>query len=292
METSHPIKVGVDGSKAAIRAALWAADEAAAQHVTLDLVCVVDPSRSDDTDDAVAAARQVIHRAWMAVEARHDDVELESEVLQGDPAIELAKASRHATMLCVGHEGVDDSAPSRRGATAKALIRTAPTSVAVVRRRRRRPPTLHRWIVAVLDESGESGVVLKAALDEAVLRQAPVLALTTWSATGLADDRSDSTSSSLRAKMKRCMQDTSNNPADIQLCAFPMPRDVTAMLQRSAGIDQLFVVGAGREDVIEQLTAKKVRKALRGTNCSILVVRGNTDPGAAATNRDDEVSVA
>jgi nucleotide-binding universal stress UspA family protein len=292
MATSHPIKVGVDGSKASIRAALWAADEAAARHTTLDLVCVVDPSRCDDPDDALATARQAIHCAWEAVEARHDDIELESEILQGDPVIELANAARQATLLCVGHKGVDDSDPSPRGATAEALIRMAPTSVAVVRRRHSRPPTFHRWIVAILDESPESHVVLQTALDEAAMREAPVLALTTWSTALLPETPSKVKGSSLRAKMNRYVTDTLDDTADIRVCALPMPHDVTAVLEQSAGIDQLFVVGASRKDVIAQLTDEKASEALRGTNCSIMVVRADTDPVTASAGREDSASVA
>lgn len=273
METSNPVMVGVDGSKAGIRAALWAADEAIARDTKLDLVYVVDPSRVDDIDDGMMIARHAIHRAWEAVTDSGRHVKLESEILQGDPATELANAARHASLLCVGHKGLHDSGPLPRGATSEALIRIAPVSVAVVRRRRMRPPRFHRWVVAVLDESAESHLVLQTALDEAALRAAPVLALTTWSAASSPGGRSNPEKSDLRAKMDRYLRDTQDDAADVRVCALPLPRDVTTILEQSAGIDQLLVVGAGRADVIGQLADKAARRALRKTNCSILIVR-------------------
>ena len=42
-----PVIVGVDGSKTAVRAALWAAEEAAGQDSTLLLIHVIDPGRDD-----------------------------------------------------------------------------------------------------------------------------------------------------------------------------------------------------------------------------------------------------
>lgn len=273
MATSDPVKVGVDGSKASIRAALWAADEAVARDARLDLVYVVDPSRTEDFDDAMATARHAIHRAWEAVTQSGKPVKLESEILQGDPAIELADTARHASLLCVGHKGANDSSPQPRGATSEALVRMAPVSLALVRRRHKHPPTFHRWIVVVLDESAESHLVLQTALDEAALREAPVLALTSWSTSSSRVAADDTKAEDVRAKMHRYLRDTQDDTADIRVCALPMPNDVTTILQQSAGIDQLLVIGAGRADVIERLQEEGAREALRKTNCSILIVR-------------------
>lgn len=290
MATSNPVKVGVDGSKASNRAALWAADEAMARDARLDLVYVVDPSRVDDIDEAMATARHALHRAWEAVTDSGKHVKLESEILQGDPAIELADTARHASLICVGHKGTNDSSPQPRGATSEALVRMASVPVAVVRRRHKRPPMFHRWIVAVLDESVESHLVLKSALAEAALREAPVLALTSWSTStprGTADGKPGE---GVRATVDRHLRDTQDDTAAVRVCALPMPNDVATILQQSAGIDQLLVIGAGRTDVIEQLQEERARDALRKTNCSILTVPLPKPPSSRAFgSRTDRV---
>jgi len=291
MDTSAPVMVGIDGSTASVRAALWAADEAAARDTALDLVYVVDPARVEDLDDAMAQAHHAIHRAWETVTDGDKHVKLESEILQGNPILELAHAARRAALFCVGHKGMKDSAPLPRGSTASSVARIAPSSVAVVRRRHtHRPPRLHRWVAAVLDETHESHDVLQAALDEAELREAPVLALTTWSTS---NPRADGTSPSeaagdIRVKMDRYLEASQSVSADVQVCALPLPDDVTTLLEQSAGIEQLFVIGAHRLDLLDQLTGDTARRALRGTNCSILVVRTASNAALLGAGRRND----
>ena len=52
-----PVVVGIDGSKAAVRAALWAADEAVRHETTLLLVHVIGPA-SDDRETSMAEAEE------------------------------------------------------------------------------------------------------------------------------------------------------------------------------------------------------------------------------------------
>lgn len=281
MDTPAPVMVGVDGSVASIRAALWAADEAGLRDTALDLVYVVDPARVSDFDEGMAEARHAIHRAWEAISDSGKQVKLESEFLRGDPGTELAKAAERAALLCIGHKGAKDSGSRPRGATAATLIRTAPTSVAVIRRQHTGPPTFHRWIVAVLDDSEESHTVLQRALEEALLREAPVLALTTWSE--VVAKKQKKPVPNVRAAMDRYLHDRKDDPADVQLCILPLPHDLATMLEQSASIDQLFVIGASRRNTIDQFFSARARKVLRGTNCSIMVVRGATpEPGTAS----------
>ena len=290
MENPAPVMVGIDGSTASIRAALWAADEAAARDTSLHLLYVVDPERVEDLDDAMALARHAIHRAWQTITECDKHVKLKSEILQGNPVVELADAARRAALICVGHKGNKDSSPLTRGSTATSLLRVAPTSVAVVRRRHtRRPPSFHRWVVAALDESAESHSVLQAALDEAVLREAPLLALTSWSATNPRHSDESESTGDIRAKMRRYLKDSQDDRADVQVCALSMPSDLKTLLEQSASIEQLFVVGARRHELVDQLTGAPARKAMRGTNCSILVVNAESSsgPGVSAGEPSD-----
>jgi nucleotide-binding universal stress UspA family protein len=288
MNASAPVMVGIDGSRASVRAAVWAADEAAARDTALDLICVVDSARAERLDDAMDDARNAIHRAWVAVTNSDKHVKVESEILQGNPAIELANAGRRAALICVGHKGVKDSAPMSRGSTASSLARMAPTSVAVVRRRRmHRRSSFHRWIVAVLDESTASHAVLQTALDEAVLRNAPVLALTTWPSTKFAEFDSSANVGGVRAELDKYLTDSRQQPDGIEVCALRLPNELMNLLEQSAGIEQLFVISSARHDLVDQLTGSRARKAMRGKNCSVLVVHDESamvKPDA----RDDE----
>jgi hypothetical protein len=122
---------------------------------------------------------------------------------------------------------------------------------------------------------------LQTALDEAALREAPVLALTTWSTT-LPHQADTSEEGDIRAKMDRYLKDSEDDSADVQVCALPMPSDLTRLLEQSASIEQLFVIDSGRHDLLDQLAGGEARRAMRGTNCSILAV--HTDPPTASTS--------
>ena len=260
-----PVIVGVDGSKTAVRAALWAAEEAAGQDSTLLLLHVIDPGR-DDQEIAMAEARHVLSEAREAVVASGKPVKIESDILHGDPALQLVEASRTARMVCVGHKGTHNSASGQRGATATQVAQTASSTVAVIRHRKE-PSPFHQWIIAVLDESPKSRLVLQTALDEATLRESPVLALTSWSTR----PRQRKSAASLRETLDRYLDDAGD--ADIKICVVPAPDHMFNFLKQSASIDQLVVVGAINANVTRELMTPRTAKILRKSNCSMMFVR-------------------
>ena len=101
--SSLPIVVGIDGSKHALRAAMWALDEAVSRDAQLLLTCVIDPNSRDL--ERYAYAGNVLHKAWASVEGAGKPVKLESTVLEGDPISQLVQISRSAQMICVGSRG-------------------------------------------------------------------------------------------------------------------------------------------------------------------------------------------
>ena len=76
-ETYSPppsVVVGIDGSRAAVRAALWAVDAAVSRDIPLRLVCAIPPGgtmEADPQDEArkLAAAEDAVRNAFMAVES-------------------------------------------------------------------------------------------------------------------------------------------------------------------------------------------------------------------------------
>ena len=117
----------------------------------------------------MAEARHVVSEAREAVVASGKPVKIESDIIHGDPALQLVEASRSAGMVCVGHKGTHDSTSGQRGATAAQVAQTASSTVGGNTAQERTSP-FHQWILAVLDESPRSHLVLQTALDEATLR--------------------------------------------------------------------------------------------------------------------------
>lgn len=270
--TSPPIVVGIDGSKQAIRAAIWAADEVDGRDTPLRLLHVVD-GKSADLDRDYEYAEHILHKAWVAVEKTGKQVKMESDIRQGDPLSELVEVSRDAQMICVGAKGAITSGKHKPGTTAAALGQSAFCPVAIIRRRHtRRPLPAGLWVIAALDESLASHAVLQTALDEALLRKAPVLALTPWG-TEADEAGGDDSDAGLRARLRRYLDEAQDDNADVQVCALPKPDTMSNLLEQSATIDQLVIVASTNPKLVAEIVGRKARTILRDTNCSLLILR-------------------
>lgn len=188
-----PVVVGIDGSEAAITAALWAVDEAVARDVPLRLVYVtgqahdtVSAGPSADSlatnDVAVEYGETALRAASSAVSATGRTVKQETEILRGPIDDTLIAESRSAALLCVASVGIGWVAEKVLGSTAAAVSRDADCPVVVVRYPSRIAPTQpDRWIVVGIDDRPGSEDVVRHAVDEARVRHAAVLAVATWS---------------------------------------------------------------------------------------------------------------
>jgi nucleotide-binding universal stress UspA family protein len=178
----QPVVVGIDGSKAAIRAALWAVDEAVSRDAPLHLLCAIEPDHNQETkpDDAArkpATAETAVRHAVAAIEAGGKPVKIEIEVTHGPAIGSLIRASASAAMLCVGAVGLRHFRPGRVGSTAAALAVSARCPVAIIRARDDdvHPPA--EGIVVEVDGSPDNGVLLGTAIEQARLREAALGAI-------------------------------------------------------------------------------------------------------------------
>jgi nucleotide-binding universal stress UspA family protein len=268
--TASPIVVGIDGSKHAIRAAVWAVDEAVDRDAQLLLACVIDPD-SSDLDREYAFARNALHKAWAAAEGTAKPVKIESTVIEGDPVVALVELSRSAAMLCVGSRGTHDSAHHDRGSTATALAQAAFAPVAIVRHRHpHKVIPADRWIVAVLNPSPGSHSVMETAFNEALLREASILALTPLPATARPKSKDHET---IRAKLDRYRAEARHDKVDVQISVLPISHHISNLVEQSADIDQLIIIGADSPDLVAEVVAPEMRKVLHHTDCSILILR-------------------
>lgn len=184
LSTSPPspaVVVGIDGSLAAVEAALWAVDEAVDRDVPLRLLYAIEPPHSGCRDHRslthdFATAEAAVRAASMAVDAADRPVKIEVEIVHGRCVDALVAASRSAAMVCVGALGIDGADGGRMGATPPALVARARCPVAVVRRPRS-TPNAKGWVTAIVDGSADVDVVLGQAVDEACRRSAPLRVL-------------------------------------------------------------------------------------------------------------------
>jgi nucleotide-binding universal stress UspA family protein len=160
--TSKSIVVGIDGSKAAIRAALWAVDEAVSRDIPVRLCCAIDHGQSQL--DAEAFLRQAVTE----IQGTGAPVKTETGVVRGHAVGSLTRASASAAMVCVGALGARHFRPGRVGSTAAALASSAHCPVAIIRGRNGYRPPDHVEVDGPVDNDELLGV----AIEEALLRGA------------------------------------------------------------------------------------------------------------------------
>jgi nucleotide-binding universal stress UspA family protein len=238
--SARTVVVGIDGSRAALDAAVWAIDEAAGRDIPLKLVYVI--YRADLPGTGVScgtgeltAARATLADARRAVETAAEligkPVKIETEVLRGNPLATLIELSRSAAMMCVGSIGIG-CACHRAGSTAAALAGSARCPVAVIRRpdavRSAAPPAGAGCIVAEVDTSPDNNAVLQWAMAEAKLREAPLRVIA---------------SSAVQAQLSRRIDRWAELYPDVAVESVMVHGDVAEYLSCDAEPVQLFISG-------------------------------------------------
>ncbi len=280
-EESAPrsIVVGVDGSKSAVSAALWAVDEALSRQIPLRLVYAVEPGDAASPEHAageLATAEVATRNVALAIEATDKPVKIEVEIDQERPVSALIRASRPAAMVCVGAVGFHHFQPGRVGSTAAALASSAHCPVAIIRgddgRTTRREPG---WIVVEADNSPHTGILLEAAMEEARLRGAPLRIITCWQsrvsdirdARGAAD-----TNRRVEAELDRRLTQWTRHYRDLDVQRVAVHGCLVDYLAEHGKSVQLVVVGARDHTKVRELVGPTGNAALRHTACSVLVV--------------------
>lgn len=235
------IVVGVDGSRAATNAALWAVDEAVSRDIPLRLVYVIDQMDSSDPGahtGRLVAGRAALNDACRTVDATGVPVKVESEILWGKPLTKLMEESRSAAMICVGSIGLNHACRGG-GSTAAALASSALCPVAVVRRPLGRQATPH---VSIVVAQVDNGMVLRRAFEEARLRGATLRAISVSRAEALRDGSDAGDGNRLaQAQMNRRLARWTRLYPDVPVESVIVQGSVETYLTANDEADQVFV---------------------------------------------------
>ncbi|MFG1930668.1 universal stress protein [Mycobacterium sp. NPDC048908] len=274
---SPAVVVGIDGSRSAIDAALWAVDEAVSRDIPLRLVYAIDPTCAEtDTQAAardLARAEVAVRHAFTAVEATDKPVKIEVEILQERPTRALLAAARSAALLCVGAIGLKHCSQGRIGSTAAAVASSTHCPVAIVRGH---DPlrAQHQWVVAEVDATTGSDGVLRRALEEARLRNAPLRVLTAWRSrfTDIHDGNAVADGNRLaRAQLDRRLAQWKKRYPDIDVRTAAVNGSTLNFLAKNAHSIQLLVVGHERREGVAALVGPPGLAALQNAECSVLI---------------------
>lgn len=142
-----PIVVGIDGSRAGVRAAYFAADVAEAAGTKLTVVAAWDVSRLGGISTEFARrvgienlpdkhrdeAQVWVDLAVAKLREAQPGIEIEGKVVQGSPVVVLREESEGAGLVVVGHRGRGGFTGLLLGSVTHRLIHDAGCPIAVVR---------------------------------------------------------------------------------------------------------------------------------------------------------------
>jgi nucleotide-binding universal stress UspA family protein len=261
------VVVGIDGSRAAVDAALWAVDEAVSRDIPLRLVSAIEPSDRNRVDPAtvardLATAETAVRYAFMAIESTDKPVKIEVEILQDrSPARALLEASESAAMLCIGSIGLKHTTEGRVGDTVAAVVNAAQCPVGIVGGYGVRP-SHPGWVVAELDGSIASNAVVQHGIDEALLRGAPLRVLTSWQSRCDPHNRVD-LDDQLAAWRRRY--------PTLDIGSEAIQGSTLTYVAGNAKSIQLVVVGRDRERGVDDLLGPLGHAVLHNADCSFVI---------------------
>lgn len=177
-QPSGAIVVGIDGTEKDTAAVQWAAADAAARRTPLHLLYAYPwllSAREYGTPpppDVLEDAATVLDPLVAAVQERHPDLAVTTEVLMEQPSVALVRASEHAPIVVLGARGLG---PIRRrflGSTSQKVAAHASSTVVVVRTDE--PPSSGPVVVGV-DPRSAPPQILQFAFEEAAGRGADLV---------------------------------------------------------------------------------------------------------------------
>ncbi|MEU7004356.1 universal stress protein [Nonomuraea sp. NPDC046570] len=179
------IVVGVDGSRVALEAVVWAVREAAIRDDTVRIVYAIPawayemcegPARAGMSRRMRDAMLDVLTVAVRRARVESADVDVDSQLLPGDPPLVLIRTSKDAELLVVGdHTG--GNSHGLLGSVVPGVSSQATCPVAVVHTVPARP---RNEVVVGVDGSPGAQAAVEFAFAEAALRKAELHAVHAW----------------------------------------------------------------------------------------------------------------
>ena len=188
----RPVVAGVDGSESALAAVRWAAAEAARRRLPLRLVAAHTwPAGDSSATPGWVSTRARCCATWCsgtwrpaadaAASAAASGLAVEQVEVEGDPAAVLAGESERAELVVLGDRGLGGFTGLLLGSVAVALSARARCPVVVVRGVETDPAVPRPDPVVVgVDGSPGSTAALAFAVEAAVLRGVPLVAVHAW----------------------------------------------------------------------------------------------------------------
>jgi len=188
--STMPVVVGVDGSEGSMRAAEWAAREAARRGAPLRIVSApapLPPKPSPRVPEVAIAntlrgmAAQNLSLAIERAEEVSHGLSIETGLLSWPPAVTVTDSGHGASMLVLGARGSGGFGAMILGSLSRHCVTHAPCPVVIVREE---TMGVQRQVAVGIrdpqDAQGAGQGALAFAFEEAALRRAELLVVHTW----------------------------------------------------------------------------------------------------------------
>ncbi|BBY20274.1 universal stress protein [Mycobacterium stomatepiae] len=283
--------VCVDGSAASDAAVAWGAGDAAMRHTPITLIHAVPPivvgwpvgQLYDEMPEwQKEAGQEVVERAHKTLSARLGETEspkVRMEMVYSNVAPALIEASKDASIMVVGSQGLGALGRLLLGSVTAALLHHAHCPVAVIHSDGDAAPDSTAPVLLGVDGSPASEAATALAFDEASRRGVALVALHAWSDVGvfpmLGMDWRDSEARGLEILAER-LAGWQEQYADVHvkrvLCCDQPSRWLLDESQRA----QLVVVGShGRGGFVGMLLGSVSSHVAQTATVPVIVVRGD-----------------
>lgn len=173
---TRPVVAGTDGSEESLSAVEWAALEARRRQAPLRIVSAVAAPHGLGLSAHAACARALSEAATRTWEVAPGLV-IDTDVLNGPPALAVTDSGTGAQLLVVGARGAGGFAAMLLGSVSRYVAMHAACPVAVVHEE---SSALHREIAVGVGHQDGTGAALAFAFDEAQRRHATLAAVHCW----------------------------------------------------------------------------------------------------------------
>jgi nucleotide-binding universal stress UspA family protein len=289
----RPVVVGVDGSRSALNAVRWAAEQSHRRQLPLRLVHAfhIAPAMYPRTFTATEEIRKLIHRTVgeflrEGVAAAHEgapQLRVDTATIEAQTVSALADEAKRAFMVVLGSRGEGGFERLLLGSTAVGLTSHARCPVAVVRGAEvDTPPPSTGAVVVGVDGSPISEAAVKFATEEAAARQVPLLAVHTWDeritdpaylAARIEQDEVPAAQEQ-RALLAEQMAGYQQEHPDVPIEQVLVHDHPAQGILRQAEKAQLIVLGSrGRGGFIGMLLGSTSQAVLQHATCPVLIVR-------------------
>ncbi|MDN0199010.1 universal stress protein [Streptomyces sp. S.PNR 29] len=184
---TRPITAGVDGSEESLAALAWAAREAVRRGLALRVVQAWrfqshEAIDAGDRDTQERWVRDAVAETARTVTERHPDLEVTTDVLEGDTVDTLVAAAADAEMLVLGSRGHGPVVGFLLGSVGQQVIAEASRPVVLVRAGDQPSAEVagHEIVVGQQGAPDDSADALRFAFETAAVRGATVRAVRAW----------------------------------------------------------------------------------------------------------------